>query len=267
MIRLRSLLVVALVFAIISPASGAELKRVLLVGQSRDHPPGSHEYMAGLRVLAKCLRAVPGLEVTLTKADEPWPEGPAMIDRADGVVLYLGQGARWIQKDPARLAAFKRLADRRGGIVALHWAIGTKDARFIEAHQKLIGGIHGGPDRKFIITESRLEVVDERHPITRGVEDLLLRDEFYYRLKFARDGTIQPLVRVSIEGRPETVAWAYLRPDGGRSFGFSAMHFHAHWGLVSCRRLITQGVLWTLGVPIPEKGVAVEITEPGLEIH
>ena len=37
--------------------SGADQpKRVLLLGQKRDHPPGTHEYMAGLKVLAKDLK-------------------------------------------------------------------------------------------------------------------------------------------------------------------------------------------------------------------
>jgi len=242
-------------------------KKVLLLGQTRDHPPGSHEYMAGLHVLAKCLENTPGLELTIAQADEPWPEGPRLLQHADAVVLYLGQGARWIQADPERLKAMQQLAARGGGIVAVHWAIGAKDAKYIDAHRKLIGGIHGGPDRKYVICEGDLQVADPKHPIASGIDDFRLYDEFYYRLKFAGEGTIQPILQVPIEGTVETVAWAYQRPDGGRSFGFSGMHFHKHWRLPTCRRLIAQAVLWTLRMPIPKQGLAVDVAEEDLKLE
>jgi hypothetical protein len=37
-------------------------RRVLLFGMKRDHPKGRHEYMAGLRVLEKCLADVPAIK-------------------------------------------------------------------------------------------------------------------------------------------------------------------------------------------------------------
>jgi hypothetical protein len=33
---------------------------------------------------------------------------------------------------------------------------------------------------------------------------------------------VTPLIRVPLDGEKETVAWAWERPDGGRSFGFRA---------------------------------------------
>lgn len=257
-----------LLAAVAGPLARAESpKKVLMLGQTRDHPAGSHEYMPGLKVLAKCLEGTPGLELTVAKADEPWPEGPAMIDGSDGVVLSLGQGARWIQNDRKRLEAVQGLAARRGGIVAIHWAIGAKDAKYIDAHRKLIGGIHGGPDRKYKITEAEATLPTPDHPVVRGLAPFRLRDEYYYRLKFAPEGTIVPILQVTLDGRPETVAWAFLRPDGGRSFGFSGMHYHANWGMEPCRRMIAQAVLWTVGLPVPEDGLAVPVTEDDLRLE
>src|SRR5678815_1715362 len=67
-------------------------RRLLLIGQGPDgHPPSTHEYMAGVRVLEKLLAPIQGLQITVVKADEPWPEGPALIDRADGVVMFVTQ--------------------------------------------------------------------------------------------------------------------------------------------------------------------------------
>ena len=91
-----------LLLGIASPALAEMPKKVLLLGQKRDHPPRTHEYFSGLHVLAKCLERVPGLDISLVNVDGAWPDGPGMIDRADAVVLFLGEGAKWQQSDANR---------------------------------------------------------------------------------------------------------------------------------------------------------------------
>jgi type 1 glutamine amidotransferase len=195
----------ALVLAGVSAAWGEGPKQVLLLGMKRDHPEGRHEYMAGLRLLAKCLEDVPQIKAQVVAADEPWPQGPELLKKADGVVLYLGQGAKWIQASPERMAAMMALAKRGGGITALHMAIMSEDPQYVEAFRDLVGGYHGGQDRRFIVMDGDVRVVDRRHPITQGVEDVRVHDEFYYQLKFSPQGKIQPLVQVPIEGQMETI--------------------------------------------------------------
>jgi hypothetical protein len=242
--------------------------KLLLVGQGPDgHPPQSHEYLAGLKILEKCLHGVPGLEIMTVRADEPWREGPELIGRADGVVLFLAEGARWMNHDPKRREALARMAARKGGIVVLHWAMGTKDARHIDGCLRLLGGCHGGPDRKYKVLETEAILADPKHPVAAGIERFRVRDEFYYRLKFVKpEETISPILRVVIDGREETVAWAWERPDGGRSFGFSGLHFHDNWRLRPYRRLVAQGVLWTLRRPIPAEGLPVQVTDEDLKL-
>jgi type 1 glutamine amidotransferase len=244
------------------PAGAAPPKRILLLGQSHDdHPAQEHEYMAGLRFVAELLKPLPDLEVTLVRADDPWKEGPALLDRADAVVLYLAEGAAWIARDAGRRQAFARLAKRGGGITALHWALGTKEAKPIETYLQLLGGCHGGPDRKYQVGDADVHVVDPEFPITRGIQDFRVHDEFYYRLKFAKpESSIHPLLRAPIDGRPETVAWCWERPGGGRSFGFTGLHYHANWRLEAYRRLIVQGIVWTLDRLIPKTGLPIELS-------
>lgn len=236
----------------LASADDARPKRLLLLGQGPDgHPPLTHEYMDGLKILQDCLKGVPSLETRLERADEPWADGPEKLAEADGCVLFLSEGAKWMNADPRRYEAFTRLASRSGGLVALHWAMGTKDAKNIAPFVRLLGGCHGGPDRKYAVLETRWQPTD--HPIAAGIGRLTVREEFYYRLKFAepRD-TIQPVITAPIEGRDETVAWAWQRPDGGRSFGFTGLHFHDNWRHDEYRRLVRQAVLWTLKLPNPE---------------
>lgn len=236
-------------------------RRVLLVGQGPDgHPQGTHEYVAGLRILAATLARDPALEVRSLTVEGDWPEGPAEVRSADAVVLFLAEGARWLDQRPALRAALEEMARRGGGLTALHWALGTREAKPIESFCELLGGCHGGPDRRYQVVEVPWQLAAPEHPILRGVEVATWRDEYYYRLKWT---SIQPgptpLVRVNLQGQPETVGWCWQRPQGGRAFGFTGMHFHANWQSVAHRRLITQGVLWTLDRPIPAAGVDVEV--------
>src|SRR5262245_35433493 len=166
MICIRACIALLLsVVALASAVADEPKKRLLLIGQGPDgHPAETHEYMAGVRVLAKCLQPVRELDLKTVRADGPWKEGPELIDRADGVVLFVSEGAKWVSADPRRRDAFANLAKRGGGIVVLHWAMGTREANPIAAFVKLVGGCHGGPDRKYAVLDTKLAIADAKHP-------------------------------------------------------------------------------------------------------
>jgi type 1 glutamine amidotransferase len=199
------------------------------------------------------------VKTTVTDATEPWADGPKLLDDADAVVLLVSQGAMWMQADEARLAAFKRLGARKAGIVALHWSIGAKDAKFMPAQLALLGGTRGGPQRKYIVLENDVRRVVPKHPVLTAIGDFRVKDEFYYRLELAKD--MQPLLSTTIDGSEETICWAFERADGGRSFGYVGFHFHENWKREDYRRLVKQAVMWTLAIPVPEKGADVAAAE------
>jgi type 1 glutamine amidotransferase len=247
--------------------AAASPKKVLLLAGKSSHGYGQHEHMPGMRVLAKCLSDVPGLEAEVCDVGGAWPEGPELIEGADGIVMYLDYGMRWEQSDPDRQAALEALRNRGGGVVALHWAVGGRNAADIPFHLKLVGGCHGGPDRKYTHADAELAVAAPDHPVVTGIEDFRLNDEYYYQLKWAQQGKVVPLLTGTIADCPDqAVAWAFERPDGGRSMGFVCMHSHQNWGRAECRRLIAQGVLWTLKLPVPQQGLPVAVDEKDLAL-
>lgn len=264
------LLAMTLLPAFASAQEPAIRRRVLLLGQKPDsHPAATHEYMAGVRLLAELLSRSPGVQTIVVQADSPWKEGPELLDGADAAVLFLAEGARWVTEDKVRLVAFQRLAKRGGGLACLHWGMGTRDAAPIADFTSLFGCCHGGPDRKYKVVSVTAAPAGNRHPVLAGIAPFEVRDEFYYALKRpAEDRMIKilPLIQVPIDGIDETVAWAAERPDGGRSFGFSGLHFHENWKLTEYRRLVLQGVLWTTGSPIPETGLGVEVRADDLKL-
>jgi hypothetical protein len=220
--------------------------------------------MPGARVLEELLKKYPAIQTIVVKADDPWTEGPKLLDDSDGLVMLVTQGAQWMQTDSNRFAAIKRLAARGGSIIALHWSVGAKDAQYIDGQLNLLGATRGGPQRKYIVSQGDYVRVAPKHPILTGVPDFTAYDEHYYRLDRRND--IQPLLTVKIDGNDEMVCWAWERPDGGRSFGFVGLHFHANWQLPVYRRLVTQSVLWSLKLPIPAEGVKTDINEDVLKI-
>lgn len=269
MFSIYSLAVVSAVLLAAAPVEVETPKKLLLLYQSPDgHPPQTHEYEAGVKLLAKLLKGTPNLEVMLVRADSPWKEGPELLERVDGAVLFLAEGARWMQSDPERFKAFTKLANRGGALVVLHWAMGAKDAKFIDGAVQLLGCCHGGPDRKYKVLTTDAKPAGA-HPVTTGIGPFRAHDEFYYELKrpAAKLSSMpQPLLSVAIDGKDQTVAWAWERADGGRSFGFSGLHFHENWRLPEYRRLVVQGILWSLKRPIPKEGVGVDVGEADLKL-
>ena len=256
----------ALVFATNVSAAESRPKRLLIVGQGPDgHPPSTHEFMPGARVLAELFKPYENLQATVVNADEPWTDGPKLIDQADGIVMLVTQGAEWMQIEPQRHAALKRLAARGGAITALHWSVGAKDAKYIQGQLDLLGATRGGPQRKYLVLSTELKRVVPEHPILRGVGDIKVHDEIYYALD--RVPGIQPLFTARIEGQDEMAAWSWERADGGRSFGFVGLHFHSNWQLPEYRRFVMQGVLWSLKLQIPAGGVNADIGSKKLELN
>jgi hypothetical protein len=255
----RSLLAMVCLVVTCGPALADPPRKVLLLYQGPDgHPPQTHEYELGVKLLQKVLHKVPELETTLVKADEPWKEGPTLLAKADGAVLFLSEGAAWLSRDPQRLAAFRELAKRRGGLVVLHWAMGTKEPAGIKPFVELFGGCHGGPERKYKVVSTEAMIVDRMHPLCRGLGHFKVRDEFYYQLTLHKSNAeLLPILQVEIDDKLQTVAWAWERPDAGRSFGFSGLHFHENWQIPEYRRLVAQAVLWTNRLPIPKDGLPV----------
>jgi hypothetical protein len=56
-------------------------------------------------------------------------------------------------------------------------------------------------------------------------------------------------------GKPQHMAWAYERPDGGRGFGFTGYHKYANLENDSFRTLLVNAVAWAAKLEVPEDGI------------
>ncbi|MCC9603248.1 NPCBM/NEW2 domain-containing protein [Stieleria sp. JC731] len=264
-----------------SIGSAADTKNVLMVAGARSHNYGAHEHFAGLRILQDAIEKSSDAKVTIVRQ---WPS-EQQIEDADTIVIYCDGGGRHIaieHRDQLR----KRLS-KGCGLVCLHYAVEMVPGEPGDDWVDLLGGhfeINYSVNPHWVAEFNSLP----NHPITRGVESFSADDEWYFHMRFKEGGKItpilaavapehtmkrpdgahsgNPIVRKSVAaGEPQTVAWAYDRADGGRSFGFTGGHYHWNWGNDNIRRLVTNAILWTAGSEIDPTGASLGKEQVGFD--
>jgi len=109
------------------------------------------------------------------------------------------------------------------------------------------------------------------------VKPFAIHDEWYYHMRFRKDmeGVTPILTAVppaetlsrpdgphsgnkdvrAEAGKPQHVAWATERKDGGRGFGFTGGHAHFNWAHDEYRKLILNAIVWVAKGEVPKDGV------------
>jgi hypothetical protein len=87
-------------------------------------------------------------------------------------------------------------------------------------------------------------------------------DEFCPTLIFTKDAQrIVPILRAKVPKESPSdhiLEWAYERPNGDRSFGFTGGHYLAAFDQPQIRKMLLNAICWTSGRTVPPGGVAVE---------
>jgi type 1 glutamine amidotransferase len=287
---IRSLVVLVLILLAVGIASSpaAQDRKIVLIAGRPSHGPGEHEHNAGVLLFKKCLDTVPGIRVETHSGG--WPKDAAAFDGAAAIVLYSdgGRGHPALQED--RLQTLGALTAKGVGLACVHYAVEPTKEKGQKEFLEWIGGcfeINWSVNPHWEADFVRLP----EHPITRGVKPFKLTDEWYYHMRFAPDmkgvtpilsalPTAKTLLRADgphsgnpdvrkavAEGKPQAVAWAYERPDGGRGFGFTGGHFHRNWGDDQMRKVMLNAILWVAKVEVPQDGVASTATEADLQLN
>jgi type 1 glutamine amidotransferase len=124
-------------------------------------------------------------------------------------------------------------------------------AQWTTFDKDILGGNYQGhyPESK----KTTVQVVpDVKHPILKGIRtDGFAVGSSLYKTAPLTEGTTL-LVRGSIEGQPaEPVAWARVRPGGGRVFYASLGHAE-DFKEPAVGLLLRNGTLWAAGLEVPE---------------
>jgi type 1 glutamine amidotransferase len=262
-------------------------KRVVLIPGSPSHGRGDHEHQAGCLLFAKCLSAVPGVEVVTT---EGWPTASDALEGADAIVIYSDGGGGHPAIQGERLAQLGAAMEAGAGLGCIHYAVEVPKDR---GGQELLNWIGGYFEAHWSVNPFWVAEFTELpdHPVTRGVRPFKQRDEWYYHMRFQpdmkgvtpilsalppastlerRDGphSNNPHVRKAVleNKEPQHVMWAYERPDGGRGFGFTGGHSHSFWGNDDFRKVVLNAILWIAKAEVPPDGVDAPVTAEDLEL-
>ena len=273
--------------AISAYAEGAK-KNVLMIAGRPSHGPGEHEHNAGVQLLAKCLQQGAADRVAVKfHLNADWPSAEEFVN-ADTVVIYSDGGGGHPGAQPDHLKQLAAEMKRGCGFVCLHYAVEVEADKGGPEFKDWLGGYfeknwsvnpHWPADFKTL----------PNHAISRGVQPFSTTDEWYYHMRF-RDGMSgvtpiltdlppaaslsrgdgthsgNPTVRREVieEKKPQHVAWAVERADGGRGFGFSGGHFHKGWGNDSQRKLVLNAIVWSAKAEVPQGGIVSKVTEEDL---
>jgi hypothetical protein len=290
-------LFLALALVAVAKTPDGQQKLVLVAGKP-SHPPRMHEFNAGVQLLAKCLADVPGLKTEFVL--NGWPQDEAVFAGADAVVFYMDGGKRHEAMQGERKAKVDGWARAGVGIGCLHYGVtvdppengGTEFKRWIGGHYEEMYSCNP-------IWEPQFAALPE-HPITRGVKPFVIKDEWYFNMRFVegfsadgpaeKDGTkflpilvAKPSDAVrdgpyvypkgpyphiqAAKGRAEAMMWAIERPDGGRGLGFTGGHFHDNWGNDDFRKTVLNALVWLAKAEVPATGVASRVTKEELDAN
>lgn len=253
-------------------------RSILFIAGRSSHAYGHHAHVEGCRYLANCLSALPNIKTEVIS--DRWPDSNAVFDGVDAVVLYGDGGKSHIVR--GRAESISKLIKGGVGLGILHFALMPPTEQVADLFLKAIGAYYDPGWSVNPTWEARVDHLPT-HPITRGVKPFTIKDEWYYHMRFVTGGrgvqgllsvlppadtlkrpdgphSNNPMVRKEVLEfkRPQHLAWAFERADGGRGFGFTGGHYHWNWGHDDVRTLMLNAIVWLTKIDIPKEGIPSE---------
>ncbi|MFT5130735.1 MAG: hypothetical protein ACI8W8_004366 [Rhodothermales bacterium] len=254
-------------------------KKIVFVAGAPSHPPGQHEFNAGVKLLSRCLRDASLDIIVANHHDSGWPTDPTALDNADGLILYMDGWHKHAIN--GRIPEVDALMKRGGGLMCMHYAVHTAEEYAGKQFLDWIGGYYetgysANPHWK-------AEFKPTPHAITQGVSGATIEDEWYFNMRFRdgmegvtsiisatpadsnitvhrRGGRSWTDITEAALNRPQTLMWATERKDGGRGVGFTGGHWHKNWAHDVQRKLVLNGILWASGAKVPAAGAESSVT-------
>jgi type 1 glutamine amidotransferase len=276
-------------FVAFAPTTGrAEDKRIVMIAGKPSHGPGEHEHRAGLLLFQKCLAGFPGVKVEVYT--NGWPADSKALPGAAVIVIYSDGGGGHPALQDDHLSQLAALMQQGVGLACIHYAVEPTVEKGQAEFLDWLGGCFEINRSVNPVWTADFKSLPE-HPIARGVKPFKIKDEWYFNMRFPEgmkgvtpilvtvptpdtmsrpDGPHEgnPAIREAVKrGEPQTVAWAFERPDGGRGFGFTGGHYHRNWGDENVRKLVLNAILWVAKVEVPPAGVVSEVTPADLKAN
>jgi type 1 glutamine amidotransferase len=251
-------------------------KKIVLIAGKKSHGPvgnGIHDYGWSARLL-KVLLDSSNIKTKMRVEYhlDGWPRDPKTLDDAD-TIMVISDGRDGDKYDEAphlaskeRVEYFDGLMKKGCGFLTFHFSTFAPN-QYASKILDWSGGYfqwetEGKKKWYSAITTTDAEVTlgIPDHPISRGLLQFKMREEFYYNIRFKpKDDSLKPILVVpGLKGRDpdgNVVAWARIRNNGGRGFGTTCGHFYDNWKNDSFRKMMLNAIAWTAKIDVPKEGV------------
>jgi type 1 glutamine amidotransferase len=228
---------------------------VYLWGGLKSHGPGQHDYPQFLADWSKVLT-----EHGAVVDGAFHPPRSADLEHTDVVVIYKGDAAFLSDATKETLDAYVK---RGGGLVSLHDSLcGPDPASFAN----YVGGAKKHGEVNFTLDAPvPYTVVDKSNPIMKDMTNIVLWDEAFFNMTWAKNPEIHVLATAEIaptrsagEHKGEVVPqiWTYEHtvPGGqaARAFVFMQGHTYANFANYQVQRTLLRGIAWAGKKPVDE---------------
>jgi hypothetical protein len=265
--------------------AGKDVKKIVFIADPNTHGgKGNHEFKAGAVYMARTLNAAyPNCYATVYRS---WKyDGKKKVDAmptdlsfADAIIVLLNHGGV-----AANNKAVIDATQRGAGFMAIHYGVEVNKGKEGDNYLKWIGGYFEAYYSVNPFWTAKFDNIPE-HETTRGVKPFAINDEWYYHMRFPKDmkgvtpvlSAVAPVETITKrwdgkkpgthngnefalesvkKGEPQHLAWAFVRPDGGRGFGFTGYHNYSNITNDSFRTLLLNAAAWTAKLEVPSTGI------------
>jgi type 1 glutamine amidotransferase len=219
----------------------------------KSHLPGQHDYPQFLadwsKVLTEHGAVVDGALHAPSAAD---------LQHVDVVIIYNGDAGYLSDEEKATLEAYVK---RGGGLVSIHDSLCGPDPTYFAT---LVGGAKKHGEVNYTLDAPiPYTVVDSANPIMKGMSNITIFDEAFYKMTWAQNPGIHVLATTEIPGTPsagthkgEVVPqiWIYEHtlPGGqpARAFVWMQGHVYANFSNYQIQQMLLRGIAWAGKKPV-----------------
>ena len=238
------------------PGQNLNGMKVYIRAGLKTHEVGQHDYPQFLADWSKLLTekgAVVDGSFHAPSAQE--------LANTDVVVIYKGDAGYMDAGEKAALDAFVK---RGGGLVLLHDAMCGPDPALYASY---VGGAKKHGEVNYTLeTQVPLTIVDKASPIMKGMTDITLADEAFYKMTWAENPKIHVLATAVISDTPAArrgggvgqvvpQVWTYEHsvPGGtqpARTFVWMQGHNYANFSNPQIQAMLLRGIAWAGHKPV-----------------
>jgi hypothetical protein len=283
--KIRSALaLLALVgFGAVATAAQAQTppKKILFLAGPKEHgAPGRHEYERDLRELAWSLENATNFKGITTQVIVGKPPRDLKVYEDAAAIVIVGNGD-WLRNETgmlfqqaqdtdgraydaettAFLKAFDTLIKQKQISISMwHYTMWNDNWAGKRYMQDWLGGIWIPYASHNPVDTWTIKTLPVKHPILNGVNPWEMREEMYARYLLYTDPRRTDLLTGTAatprNGGPDTIAWAYERPDGGRGFVWGGADFHDNLHTkADYRRFLMNAMAWLVKLDVPAGGI------------